>query len=84
MKFGRFDSGKKKPIETYEGDRIEVDGGYVKVLRNHVEFMEPDGGNLAAAFRLSEGQSVRVIPARAKKRKRKAKQKGALASKKSS
>jgi hypothetical protein len=73
MKFGRFDSGNKKPIETYEGDRIQVDGGYVKVLCNHAEFMEPDGGNVVAAFHLSEGQSVRIVPARAKQRKTKRK-----------
>ena len=32
-KFGRFGFGKDEPSETYEGDRMTVGNGYVKIIR---------------------------------------------------
>jgi len=31
-KFGRYDCGKAKPVEVYEGDRMELGRGYVTIV----------------------------------------------------
>jgi hypothetical protein len=36
-KFGRFEFGKDKPSETYEGDRMRLEKGYIKIIRGELE-----------------------------------------------
>jgi hypothetical protein len=58
-KFGRFEFGKEQPSETYEGDSMELERGYVKILRaGPVNFLN---GDLVVAIHLDKGQSVREI-----------------------
>jgi hypothetical protein len=33
--FGRFEFGKAKPSETYEGDSMTLKKGYIKIMRDH-------------------------------------------------
>ena len=64
-KIGRFELGKDTPTETYEGDYMTQDNGYVSIFRGS----QPEGSTsleppyyLVAAIRLENSQSVRVIP----------------------
>lgn len=61
-KFGRFEFGKPEAVETYEGDRMELDKGYVKIFRGERSVLHPhDEGDLVAVVHLDKGQSVREI-----------------------
>jgi hypothetical protein len=54
VKFGRFEFGKIEPMETYEGDYMAMERGYVRIFNG-----EPAGINpprLLAAIRLDRGQ----------------------------
>jgi hypothetical protein len=63
-KFGRFELGKDKPTETYEGDYMEQANDYVRIFKGS----QPDGSTsfeqpsrLVAAIRLKKGQRVLAI-----------------------
>jgi len=62
-KFGRFELGKVKPLETYDGDFMECEGGYVKIFEGSP--IHPSGQSdpprLLCAIRLSGGQRVAKI-----------------------
>jgi len=62
-KFGRFEFGKEKPMEVYEGgDFMELDGeGFVRIFRDSPgwELLAPP--QLINAIHLDRGQSVRQI-----------------------
>lgn len=61
-KFGRYEFGKAEPTETYEGDRMELDKGYVRILEGERNrYGLKDEGRLLAAIHLDKGQSVREI-----------------------
>jgi hypothetical protein len=60
-KFGRFGFGKKEPSETYEGDRMKLEKGYVTVMRGEPNLIDPEAEQLVAVIHLDKGQSVRVI-----------------------
>jgi hypothetical protein len=59
--FGRFELGKNKPSETYEGDRLELEKGYVKIIKCEPGLMELQTGQVVAVIHLDKGQSVRKI-----------------------
>jgi hypothetical protein len=62
-KFGRFEFKAKEPAEIYEGDRMELEHGYVKILNGQdgiLGFAE-DSGSVVAVVHLDKGQSVREI-----------------------
>jgi hypothetical protein len=58
-KFGRFGFGKKEPSETYEGDRMQLEKGYVKILRGGSDLIDLQTEQLVAVIHLDKGQSVR-------------------------
>jgi hypothetical protein len=60
-KFGRFGFGKKEPSETYEGDRIKLEKGHVKILKGAPDILDLQAEQLLAVIRLDRGQSVREI-----------------------
>jgi hypothetical protein len=72
--FGRFECGKKKPVETYVGDRMVLERGYVKILRGIHPFAEPEV-EVIAVLHLTGGQSVRAIPPKRTKPKAKKRRK---------
>jgi hypothetical protein len=58
-KFGRFESGMVEPVETYEGDYMALERGYVRIFEG-----DPAGSpRLLAAIHLDHGQSVQEIKA---------------------
>jgi hypothetical protein len=60
-KFGRFGFGKKKPGETYEGDRMMLEKGYVKIVRGGPSLIDLGTEQIIAVIYLDKGQSVREI-----------------------
>jgi hypothetical protein len=63
-KFGRFEFKATEPAETYEGGRMELDKGYVKILReakNAYLGLDVDGSETVVIVYLDKGQSVREI-----------------------
>jgi hypothetical protein len=60
-KFGRFEFGEDKPSETYEGDRMVLDKGYIKILRGGLELTDFQTEQLISVIHLDKGQSVREI-----------------------
>ena len=60
-KFGRFEFGKDEPVETYEGDSMAVQGGYVKILRGAPKKLFDLPEEPIAVIHLAQGQSVREI-----------------------
>jgi hypothetical protein len=62
-KFGRFEFKAKEPAETYEGDRMELDKGYVKILRGEKGYLGLHGGDgeTVVIVYLDKGQSIREI-----------------------
>ena len=60
-KFGRFEFGKDTPAETYEGDYMTLDKGYVSILKGVPgwELIQPP--DLVTVIYLGQGQSVREI-----------------------
>jgi hypothetical protein len=60
-KFGRFEFGKEEPTETYEGDRMQLEKGYVKVMRGEPNLIDLDAEELVAVIHLDKGQSVREL-----------------------
>lgn len=60
-KFGRFGFGKKEPSETYEGDRITLENGYVKIIRGGPSLIDLGTEQIIAVIHLDKGQSVREI-----------------------
>ncbi|MFY9903971.1 MAG: hypothetical protein WAK62_02420 [Terriglobales bacterium] len=64
-KFGRYEFGKAEPTETYEGDRMTLDKGYVRIWEGQQNLFHPhDHGHLVAAIYLDKSQSVREIKPR--------------------
>jgi hypothetical protein len=64
-KFGRFKFGKTEPSETYEGDYMALETGFVRIFEG-----DPDAiakPRLVAAIRLDKDQSVREIKTEANK-----------------
>jgi hypothetical protein len=59
--FGRFEFGKDKPSETYEGDRMTLEKGYVKIMRGGQELIDFQAGQLVAVIHFDKGQSMREI-----------------------
>ena len=60
-KFGRFEFGEDAPKETYEGDRMKLEKGYVKILRGGPELIDLEPEQLIAVIHLAKGQSIREI-----------------------
>jgi hypothetical protein len=60
-KFGRFECGSDKRIETYEGDFMRSESAYVRIFKGGDYFGRNDFAELLATIRLSKGQSVREI-----------------------
>lgn len=62
--FGRFEFGNEKPSETYKGDYMVLEKGYVKILRGkpaddlQIDFHTE---RLIAVIHLDKGESVREI-----------------------
>jgi hypothetical protein len=59
--FGRFEFGKDKPSETYEGDSMTLEKGYIKIMRGGHELTDFQIGQLIAVIHLEKGQSMREI-----------------------
>jgi hypothetical protein len=60
-KYGRFGFGKIEPTETYEGDYMALESGYVRIFQGEPAGMNPP--RLLAAIHVDRGQSVREIKA---------------------
>jgi hypothetical protein len=62
-KFGRFEFKSETPAETFEGDFIALESGYVRVFKSANGSTIPDMNppRLIAAIHLDNGQSVREI-----------------------
>jgi hypothetical protein len=60
-KFGRFEFGKDKPSETYEGDRMRLEKGYIKIIRGELELPDFQTEQVIAVIHLDKGQSMREI-----------------------
>jgi len=60
-KFGRFEFGKNEPTETYGGDRMKFEKGYVKILSGGDELLDLQTEKIVAVIHLDKGQSVRKI-----------------------
>lgn len=59
--FGRFEFGKDKPSETYEGDSMTLEKGYIKITRGGQDLIDFKIGQLIAVIHLDKGQSMREI-----------------------
>ena len=59
-KFGRFESGGAKPIETYEGDYMLSETSYVRIFKGP-DTLSPNFSQLVATIHLDRGQSVQQI-----------------------
>jgi hypothetical protein len=60
-KFGRFEFGEDSPSETYEGDRMKLEKGYVKIIRGGQTLIDFETEHLIAVIHLDKGQSMREI-----------------------
>jgi hypothetical protein len=62
-KFGRFEFGKEKPAEVYDGgDYMELDGkGFVRIFRGTPGWDLITPPRLVNVIHLDKGQSVRQI-----------------------
>jgi hypothetical protein len=61
-KFGRYEFGKAEPTETYEGDYMALERGFVRIFEGNPDFVGPIATpRLVAAIHLDNGQSVREI-----------------------
>jgi hypothetical protein len=60
-KFGRFEFGKVKPTETYEGERMVVEKGYVKIVKGGPNYFGLQTEQTVAVVRLDRGESVRKL-----------------------
>jgi nicotinamide riboside kinase len=60
-KFGRSEFGKDKPSETYEGDHMMLEKGYVKIIRGGLDLIDFETKSLIAVIYLDKGQSMREI-----------------------
>lgn len=60
-KFGRFEFRESKPAETFEGDFMEQDKGYVNIFTGVRGLISFDSPHLIAALHLDKGQSIREI-----------------------
>jgi hypothetical protein len=58
-KFGRFENGAAKPIETYEGDYMHAESSHVRIFKGSPILGKLS--NLVATIRLGKAQSVREI-----------------------
>ena len=61
MKFGRFVFGNQEPSETYEGDCMTLEKGYVKILRGIPSLIDLGTEQIIAVIHLDKGQSMREI-----------------------
>jgi hypothetical protein len=66
-KFGRFEFGKPEPVETYEGDYMAMERGFVWIFEGDDTFASMTKPRLIAAIRLDGAQSVQEIKAESKK-----------------
>ncbi len=57
-KFGRFEFGESEPCETYEGERMQVEKGYVKILRDGAGLTDLQTEQPIAVVRLDRGQCM--------------------------
>jgi hypothetical protein len=63
-KFGRFENGAAKPIETYEGDYMRSEASHVRIFKGSSIFGKDDLSDLVVTIRLGKAQSVReIVPA---------------------
>jgi hypothetical protein len=53
-KFGRFECGSTKPIETYEGDYMLSESAYVRIFKRADYFGRDDFSELLVTIRLSK------------------------------
>ena len=61
-KFGRFEFGKEKPTEVYEGDYMTLDKGFVCIFKVKPDFFSLMGTpHLLNALHLDKGQSMREM-----------------------
>jgi hypothetical protein len=60
-KFGRFEFGKEEPSEIYEGDRMVLEKGYVKILRGEIDLFDLQIAQITAVVHIEKGQSVRQV-----------------------
>ena len=62
-KFGCFEFGHDKAAGTYEGDRLELNKDYVKIVNGQPGMIEllRDSTSVVAVIHLDKGQSVREI-----------------------
>lgn len=68
-KFGRFENGAEKPIETYEGDYMRSESSHVRIFKGSPILGKDDWSDLVATIRLGKAQSVREMGMPAKKPK---------------
>jgi hypothetical protein len=67
--FGRFEFGAKKPTETFEGDSMTMDKGYIKIFVGEESKLDAlQTPRLIVAIHLDKGQSMREIKAEATRR----------------
>jgi hypothetical protein len=62
--FGRFEFGKDDPGETYAGDRMTLEKGYVKIIRGirgSQSLIDLETEQIVAVIHLDRGQSAREI-----------------------
>ena len=64
-KFGRFENGAAKPIDTYEGDYMRSEASHVRIFRGGSFLGRDDFAELVVTIRLGKAQSVREITSRA-------------------
>jgi hypothetical protein len=61
-KFGRFELGKQQPIETFDGDFMDLERGHVKIMRGSPGvFLDVPCAETIAVIDLASGQSVKEI-----------------------
>ncbi len=55
------DLSSARTSETYEGDRMMLEKGYVKIIRGELELIDFQTDQLIAVIHLDKGQSMREI-----------------------
>jgi hypothetical protein len=61
-RFGRFEFGKEKATELYDGDYMEVDKRGIVCIFEGTPFLDPLAPpRLVSAMHLEKGQSVRLL-----------------------
>jgi hypothetical protein len=60
-KFGRYENGQEKPIETYEGDYMRSEASHVRIFKGAQFLGKDDFADLVVTIRLGKAQSVRQI-----------------------